>query len=137
MQSEKVDKMLLRARQKLTLLKPDGSPVKNQVTSVRRFEESFPDLNDVQLATAERVGISHIENRSEAQKRMDDLVYIGDNPFYNVQKLNLSGSAGGGTAKRNCPCLQRLAGYKGISTSQTDCDFGVAYARGRETSATI
>lgn len=28
MQSEKVDKMLLRARQKLTLLKPDGSPVK-------------------------------------------------------------------------------------------------------------
>ena len=73
MQSEKVDKMLLRARQ-----------------SVRRFEESFPDLNDVQLATAERVGISHIENRSEAQKRMDDLVYIGDNPFYNVQKLNQS-----------------------------------------------
>lgn len=68
MQSEKVDKMLLRARQKLTLLKPDGSPVKNRVTSVRRFEESFPDLNDVQLATAERVGISHIENRSEAQK---------------------------------------------------------------------
>ena len=90
MQSEKVDKMLLRARQKLTLLKPDGSPVKNRVTSVRRFEESFPDLNDVQLATAERVGISHIENRSEAQKRMDDLVYISDNPFYNVQKLNQS-----------------------------------------------
>lgn len=88
--AKEVDKKLLRARPKLTLTKADGTPVKNRVTSVRRFEDSFPDLNDVQLATAERIGISHIENREEAQKRMDDLVYIGDNPFYNVQKLNQS-----------------------------------------------
>lgn len=46
--AKEVDKKLLRARPKLTLTKADGTPVKNRVTSVRRFEDSFPDLNDVQ-----------------------------------------------------------------------------------------
>lgn len=90
LQARYVDSLLLRPRAKLTLLKPDGKPVKNRVTSVRRFEESFPDLNDVQLATAKRLGISHIENRDEAQHRMKELVFVGDNPFYSIQPLRQS-----------------------------------------------
>ena len=77
-QSRHVDSLLLRPRARLTLLRPDGKPVKNRVTSVRRFETSFPDLNDVQLATAQRLGISHIENRDEAVRRLKELVYVGD-----------------------------------------------------------
>lgn len=89
-QSRHVDSLLLRPRARLTLLRPDGKPVKNRVTSVRRFETSFPDLNDVQLATAQRLGISHIENREEAVRRLKELVYVGDNPFYAVQPLHQS-----------------------------------------------
>lgn len=89
-QSRHVDSLLLRPRARLTLLRPDGKPVKNRVTSVRRFETSFPDLNDVQLATAQRLGIPHIENRDEAVRRLKELVYVGDNPFYTIQPLHQS-----------------------------------------------
>lgn len=89
-QAQKVDNILLTTHSTPTLIRPDGKPVKNRVTSVRRFEESFPDLNDVQLATATRLGISGIQNRDEARKRMKDLVYIGDNPYYTVLPLHHS-----------------------------------------------
>lgn len=90
LQAKRVDGLFLKERNRLTLLKKDGSPVKNRVTSVPRFETSFPDLNDVQLATASRLGIPMIENRDEAHHRMKDLVYIADNPFYTVQRLHQS-----------------------------------------------
>lgn len=89
-QSAHVDSLLLRARPQLRLLDGSGKPVKNRVTSVVRFETSFPDLNDVQLATAQRLGVPLIANREEAVRRRDDLVYIADNPYYTVQKLNHS-----------------------------------------------
>ena len=90
LQAKRVDGIFLKERNRLTLLIKDGSPVKNRVTSVPRFETSFPDLNDVQLATASRLGIPMIENRDEAHHRMKDLVYIADNPFYTVQRLHQS-----------------------------------------------
>ncbi|WP_337577229.1 DUF5715 family protein [Prevotellamassilia timonensis] len=89
-QAAKVDKLLLTVRNKPILLRKDGSRVKNRVTSVPRFETSFPDLNDVQLATAKRLGIPQIQNREEAHKHMQELVYIADNPFYHVQRLHQS-----------------------------------------------
>lgn len=90
LQARAVDSLLLRPRRPLTLLRPDGTPVKNRVMSVPRFETSFPDLNDVQLATATRTGIAHIANRAEARQRMDRLVYIADNPHYHVETLRQS-----------------------------------------------
>lgn len=86
----KVDSILLRKRAPLRLSKADGSPVKNRVTSVHRFETSFPDLNDIQLATARRLGVAQIKNREEAVKRQDELVYVGDCPFYTIQPLSHS-----------------------------------------------
>ncbi len=90
LQSAHVDSLLLKRRSALRLLDGKGNPVKNRVTSVVRFETSFPDLNDVQLATAQRLGVELIANRDEAVRRRNDLVYIGDNPFYTVQKLSHS-----------------------------------------------
>ncbi len=90
LQAAAVDSLLLRGRTVPTLLKADGTRVKNRVTSVPRFETSFPDLNDVQLATASRLGVSQIDNREAAQHRLKDLVYIADNPYYNVQRLRES-----------------------------------------------
>lgn len=89
-QSKLVDSLLLRPRTRLVLVGADGRQVKNRVTSVSRFETAFPDFNDVQLATASRLGISQIADREEARRRMGDLVYIGDNPFYAVQPLHQS-----------------------------------------------
>ncbi len=88
--SSRIDSLLLRERAPLILLDAEGKPVRNRVTSVRRFETSFPDLNDVQLATAKVIGVSSIRNREEAAKRIDDLVYIGDNPYYHVRSLSHS-----------------------------------------------
>ncbi|MDD7080759.1 MAG: DUF5715 family protein [Prevotella sp.] len=90
LQAKAVDLLFLKERKQPVLTKMDGSPVKNRVTSVPRFETAFPDLNDVQLATASRLGIPMIENREETHQHMKDLVYIADNPFYSVQRLHQS-----------------------------------------------
>lgn len=89
-QQARIDSLLLRPRPDLQLTDSTGKPVKNRVTSVRSFAESFPDLNDVQLATAQRIGISSIADRQEAMRRKKDLVYIGDTPFYHVNRLSHS-----------------------------------------------
>lgn len=85
-----VDTLLLRPRNPLTLTNAQGERIKRRVTSVKSFRTSFPDLNDVQLATARRLGIPHIADREEAAHRKEELVYIGDNPFYEVRPLSHS-----------------------------------------------
>ncbi len=88
--SARIDSLLLRKRAPLVLLDAEGKPVKNRVTRVRRFESSFPDLNDVQLATAKVIGVNSIRDREEAAKSKNDLVYIADNPYYHVRSLQHS-----------------------------------------------
>ncbi|MBR2862786.1 MAG: hypothetical protein IKB97_04405 [Bacteroidaceae bacterium] len=85
-----VDTLLLRPRNPLVLTNAQGKRIKHRVTSVRNFRTSFPALNDVQLTTAQRLGIPHIADRDEAARRKDALVYVGDNPFYEVQPLTHS-----------------------------------------------
>ncbi|MBO5134324.1 MAG: hypothetical protein J6C15_04135 [Bacteroidaceae bacterium] len=85
-----VDTLLLRPRNPLVLTNAQGKRIKQRVTSVRSFRTAFPDLNDVQLTTAQRLGIPHIADRDEAARRKDALVYVGDNPFYEVQPLTHS-----------------------------------------------
>ena len=88
--AQKVDSIMMTPRRPLVLLKSDGKPVRNRITSVRSFARSFPDLNDVQLATARRLGIPSVEDRDDAKRHLDQLVYIGDNPFYTVADLTQS-----------------------------------------------
>lgn len=90
MHAQKVDSIMLAPLPKLRLVDSQGNRVKNRVTSVQAFETSFPDLNDVQLETAREIGVEEIKNREEAAKQIDKLVYIGDNPFYEVETLSYS-----------------------------------------------
>lgn len=90
MQSKRVDALLLRQRNPIVLTDAKGQPVKNRVTSVRSFEESFPDLNDVQLATAQRLGVPPVADRNDAARHKDKLVYIDDTPYYRVERLTHS-----------------------------------------------
>ncbi len=68
----------------------DGTPVRNRIYSVPGFQLSFPDQQDVQLEAATRWGVSPVANRDEAERRKAELVYVGSNPFFYIDKLNNS-----------------------------------------------
>lgn len=88
--SDHTDSLHLTVRPPLRLIDSAGNPVKHRVMSVHDFKEAFPDLNDVQLATAQRIGIRACENRDEAARRLDELVFVGDSPYYDVESLKHS-----------------------------------------------
>ena len=64
--------------------------MKNRLTSVVSFDVSFPDLNDVQLTTAQRLGVPLMASRAEAAQGKDKLVYVGDSPHYALMSLKHS-----------------------------------------------
>lgn len=68
----------------------DGSLQKNPIYSVPHFGNTFPDQNDVQLAAAERYGVKPVADRADAERRKDELVYVGSNPFFHVDRLKNS-----------------------------------------------
>lgn len=81
-----VDKYFCRQRNRFAELDSKGEPVKHKVLSVSSFHTAFPDSNEVQLATASRLGLQRpITNRAEAEGKKDLLVYIGDSPFYDLR----------------------------------------------------
>ncbi len=84
------DSLLRAPRRPLQLTDAQGKPVRHRIRSVPTFEGAFPDLNDVQLATASRLGIAECTDRAEAEERSGELVYIGDNPLFEVDPLNHS-----------------------------------------------
>lgn len=88
--SRRVDALLSAPRAALRLNGPDGKPVSNRIVGVGDYNEAFPDMNDVQLATAQRLGIPIIADREAAHRHKKDLVYIGDNPFFRVERLTYS-----------------------------------------------
>lgn len=64
---------------------------KHRILSVPNFDRTFPDLNDVQLATANKIGLPPLKNREEAsQYKCSKLVYAGKSPFYHVADLHHS-----------------------------------------------
>lgn len=68
----------------------DGTPRKNRIYSVSSFKGAFPDSNSVQMEAARRYGVSPVQNRDEAERRKKELVYVGSNPYFHVDKLNSS-----------------------------------------------
>ena len=68
----------------------DGTPVRNRIFSVPGFQLSFPDQQDVQLEAATHWGVSPVANRHDAEHRKTELVYVGSNPFFYIDKLNNS-----------------------------------------------
>ena len=73
-----------------TSLTRDGKTRKHKIYSVSSYSKCFPDLNDVQLASAQRLGITPIQNRKEAEQRKDELVCISNSPYYSLKSLNAS-----------------------------------------------
>jgi len=88
--SKKVDAIYQQPRAKIKLVDFRGRPVKNKIKGTPSYVRLFNDLNDVQIATASRVGINRIADREAAAQSKDSLVYVGDNPYYDVKKLTHS-----------------------------------------------
>lgn len=74
----------------LRFFNADGTPVKHRIYSVSSFQKTFPDNNDVQMNAALCHGVSPVKDREEAEERKKELVYVGSNPYYHVDKLNSS-----------------------------------------------
>ncbi len=70
--------------------KRDGTLVKNRIYSVPGFSLSFPDQNDVQLLAAQKYGVKPVLDREDAEKRMSELVYVGSNMYFHVDRLRNS-----------------------------------------------
>ena len=64
----------------------DGRPLKSKIYSVPGFGRTLPDLQDVHIVAARKWGVSPVEDREEAELRKDELVYVGSNPYYTMDK---------------------------------------------------
>lgn len=62
----------------------------HRVVGARDYKECFPDSQAVQLASAKLHGVPPVQNREDAEKRKDELVYIGSNPYFELRDLTLS-----------------------------------------------
>lgn len=63
-----------------------GQPVRTKIYSVPGFRKTFPDLQDVHIVAARRWGVQPVEDREQAEHRKDELVYVGSNPYYTMDK---------------------------------------------------
>lgn len=86
----RADSLMFARRQPVRIVDGQGRAVKHRVTSVSDFDRCFPDLNDVQLVTASRLGCGVCADRAEAERRKTELVYIGANPYYDLRRLSHS-----------------------------------------------
>lgn len=68
----------------------NGKEVKHRIFSVPHFGNTFPDQNDVQLLAANKYGVQPVQDRLEAEASKGELVYVGSNPYFYVDKLNNS-----------------------------------------------
>lgn len=62
----------------------------HRIISVPQYTTAFPDSNHVQLVAAQQWGVEPVKNRADAEQRMDELVYIGSSPYYDVARLDAS-----------------------------------------------
>lgn len=58
--------------------------------NVQVYKDEFSDSNDVQIVAAEKYGVKVVQNRADAEKRKNELSYVGVNPYYHVGKLTTS-----------------------------------------------
>lgn len=63
---------------------------KHKIYSVPNFKNTFPDVQDIQIESALKYGVKSVANRADAERRKKDLVYVGANPYFHIDRLNNS-----------------------------------------------
>ena len=54
------------------------------IKSVPSYSHCFPDVQDVQYPAAIACGVPPVANRTDAEHRKKDLLYVGANPYYKM-----------------------------------------------------
>lgn len=68
----------------------DGTLRHSLIYSVPGYSKTFPDQQDVQYVSARQLGVTPVTNRKDAEHRKTELVYVGSNPYFYVDKLHNS-----------------------------------------------
>lgn len=55
-----------------------------------RFSDCFPDSQQVHLVYAQQWGVKAVQSRTDAEKRKSELVYVGANPYFEIDNLRSS-----------------------------------------------
>lgn len=63
---------------------------RHRILSVPSYALAFPDSNAVQLEAALKWGVTPVKNRTEAESRKRELVFVGSSPYYHVDPLHQS-----------------------------------------------
>ena len=90
LQRQRVDRILRAPRQNQALVAARTLKDVHTVSHIDGYSETFADLNPQHLTTARQVSIPSCKDRNAATRRADELVYIGDNPYFHVRPLNYS-----------------------------------------------
>ena len=62
----------------------------NRIRGVRNYKSEFPDSQSVQIVAAQKWGVRPVKNREDAEHRKKELVYVGESPYYHVDRLSSS-----------------------------------------------
>ena len=62
----------------------------NRIHGVRNYKSEFPDSQSVQIVAAQKWGVRPVKNREDAEHRKKELVYVGESPYYHVDRLSSS-----------------------------------------------
>lgn len=62
----------------------------NHVRGVGNYDQAFPDSNHVQLVAAHQWGVTPVKNRADAELRKNEVVFMGQSPYYDVARLDAS-----------------------------------------------
>lgn len=68
-------------------MQQDEGFVPHRIWSVPSFKETFPDSNSVQLTAAQKYGVKPVKDEADAERRKNELVFVGSNPYFHVDKL--------------------------------------------------
>ncbi len=70
----------------VALPEEDALPKAHRIWGVTSYAVEFPDLQDVQLAAAQKNGITPPQTREEAELVKNMLVYVGASPYYHIDE---------------------------------------------------
>ncbi len=65
---------------------PKASATPHPIRSVHSYQDCFPDVQDVQIVAAHRWGVRPVRDRAQAEERKSELVFVGSNPYYQIDR---------------------------------------------------
>ena len=68
----------------------ESSQTYHRIRGVHNYKSEFPDSQSVQIVAAQKWGVRPVKNREDAEQRKKELVYIGESPYYHVDRLSSS-----------------------------------------------